>query len=57
MKLIERKVACRRTLGLIDKILKFYEGPANELQPARGIPIGNLTSQFFANVYLTGLDH
>jgi RNA-directed DNA polymerase len=26
-------------------------------QPARGIPIGNLTSQFFANIYLNGLDH
>ena len=23
----------------------------------RGLPIGNLTSQFFANVYLNGLDH
>ena len=23
----------------------------------RGLPIGNLTSQFWANVYLTGLDH
>ena len=23
----------------------------------RGIPIGNLSSQFFANVYLDGLDH
>jgi len=23
----------------------------------RGIPIGNLTSQFFANIYLDGLDH
>ncbi|MBI2501557.1 MAG: RNA-directed DNA polymerase, partial [Deltaproteobacteria bacterium] len=22
-----------------------------------GIPIGNLTSQFFANIYLNGLDH
>ncbi|HCU25655.1 MAG TPA: RNA-dependent DNA polymerase, partial [Deltaproteobacteria bacterium] len=26
-------------------------------QPAIGIPIGNLTSQFFANIYLNGLDH
>lgn len=25
--------------------------------PDRGLPIGNLTSQFGANVYLTGLDH
>ena len=27
------------------------------LERRRGIPIGNLTSQFFANVYLDGLDH
>ncbi len=25
--------------------------------PGKGIPIGNLTSQHFANFYLTGLDH
>jgi len=25
--------------------------------PQRGLPIGNLTSQYFANHYLTGLDH
>lgn len=25
--------------------------------PQRGLPIGNLTSQFFAGVYLAGLDH
>lgn len=30
--------------------------PANCSQP-KGIPIGNLTSQFFANVYLNGMDH
>jgi retron-type reverse transcriptase len=24
---------------------------------ARGLPIGNLTSQFFANLYLSGMDH
>lgn len=27
------------------------------IDSAPGIPIGNLTSQFFANFYLTGLDH
>ena len=25
--------------------------------PRRGIPIGNLTSQFYANIYLNGFDH
>jgi hypothetical protein len=27
------------------------------LQPGRGLPIGNLTSQYFANHYLCSLDH
>ncbi len=66
---MRRKIKCRDTLGLIDTIL---DG-SNEQDPAvayfpgddlfaplerrRGLPIGNLTSQFFANVYLDGLDH
>jgi hypothetical protein len=28
-----------------------------ETSPGRGLPIGNLTSQYFANHYLAGLDH
>lgn len=37
----------------------FFEGddPVTALARRRGIPIGNLTSQFFANLYLNGLDH
>lgn len=31
-----------------------WSGPA---EPGRGLPIGNLTSQWWANVYLDGLDH
>ena len=27
------------------------------IERKRGLPIGNLTSQFFANIYLNGLDH
>lgn len=30
---------------------------AYHTSPQRGLPIGNLTSQYFANHYLTGLDH
>lgn len=59
MRLIERKIACSPTLELIGKILNSHVSPvAPSLPPARwGIPIGNLTSQFFANIYLNGLDH
>jgi retron-type reverse transcriptase len=38
-------------LSLIEKILR--NGGAN----GKGLPIGNLTSQFFANVYLNTFDH
>ena len=36
----------------MDGIIDSYE-----TEPGKGVPIGNLTSQFFANMYLAGLDH
>jgi len=35
--------------------LKTLRG--NRSSPEKGVPIGNLTSQFFANMYLAGMDH
>lgn len=67
--LLRRKIKCRDTLWLIDTIIdssneqepaiKYFPGD-DLLTPAtrrRGLPIGNLTSQFFANIYLNGFDH
>ena len=67
--IIRRKIKCRDTLWLIDTIidnsnlqepvLHYFPGD-NLLTPLSrriGLPIGNLTSQFFANVYLNGFDH
>lgn len=45
---IERKISCRDTLNLIREIVP-PEG--------KGIPIGSLTSQLFANVYGNIIDH
>jgi retron-type reverse transcriptase len=66
---IRRKIACPRTLWLIETIINF-SNPQEEViayfedddlftpfSRRRGLPIGNLTSQFFANVYLNRLDH
>lgn len=39
-------------LELFNKIIDSYE-----VTPHKGIPIGNLTSQYFANFYLSGFDH
>ena len=68
MAIIGRKIRCRRTLDLIREIVCSRQDrsqieyfPGDDLftpaQRRRGIPIGNLTSQFFANVYLDGFDH
>ncbi|GAB4351487.1 MAG: hypothetical protein Fur0042_19790 [Cyanophyceae cyanobacterium] len=66
---IRRKIKCPDTLWLIDLIidnsnpqdlsLDYFAGD-DLLTPhhrRRGLPIGNLTSQFFANIYLNSLDH
>lgn len=49
--IINRKIRDKGILWLIKKILD------NHSNPSRGMPIGNLTSQLFANVYLNELDH
>lgn len=53
MKIISRKISDRRTLWIIKQILDNYVSKQN----GKGMPIGNLTSQFFANVYLNELDY
>ena len=64
-----RKIRDVQTLWLMDLIidssnpqdhfLEYFEGDdlLTPLNRKRGIPIGNLTSQFFANIYLNGFDH
>ena len=66
---LRRRIACPRTLALADRIIDgsnpqepvnvYYPGDDlfTPYQRRRGLPIGNLTSQFFANLYLDGLDH
>lgn len=54
LRLIERRIRCPQTLTLCREILASHN-EGSELAP-RGIPIGNLTSQLWANVYLHELD-
>ncbi len=42
----------RAVLRLCERIVRSYEAA-----PGKGLPIGSLTSQHFANVYLGALDH
>jgi retron-type reverse transcriptase len=66
---ISRKIKCPQTLHVLrliidgsnrqKEVIAYF--PGDDLFTPhcrrRGIPIGNLTSQFFANIYLSGLDH
>ncbi len=66
---IRKTISCPATLWLIDTLIDHsnHQDPMNEYfngdtlfspyQLRRGLPIGNLTSQFFANVYLNEFDH
>ena len=49
--LLRRKFKDERLLAWFDRIIDTYE-----TSPGHGLPIGNLTSQHFANLYLDGLD-
>ena len=67
--LLRRKIKCPDTLWLIDAIidgsnpqgseLEYFPGDdlLTPLERRKGLPIGNLTSQFFANLYLNPFDH
>lgn len=67
--LIKKSIECKRTYNLIKKFVVIQRVQDNynnlsyppskivSIAKRRGIPIGNLTSQLFANIYLNQLDH
>lgn len=52
LKFIGKKINCGKTMNLVEKIVR-----SDRAQEGKGIPIGNLTSQLFANIYLNELDN
>ena len=66
---LRRRIVCAQTLWLCDTIIdgsnaqepvdRYFPGDDlfTPLERRRGLPIGNLTSQLFGNVYLDPLDH
>ena len=53
-RLYRRKLKDREFLALLDSIV---DHPLPGCVTGKGVPIGNLTSQYFANLYLGELDH
>jgi|TARA_B100001971_G_C18222324_1_gene558026 retron-type reverse transcriptase len=53
LEIIKRKINDEKVLWLIRKILS---NTVSSMRTNKGMPLGNITSQFFANVYLNELD-
>ncbi|MFH1246013.1 MAG: reverse transcriptase/maturase family protein, partial [Candidatus Omnitrophota bacterium] len=54
LEIVRKKIRCARTMRLVEDIVRSM----NSIEPGgKGIPIGNLTSQLLANVYLNELDY
>nr|AQS34912.1 hypothetical protein [uncultured archaeon] len=51
LEILRRKIKDEKVIWLITKILKNFDNKS------KGMPLGNMTSQFFANVYLNNLDY
>lgn len=62
IELIKKKISDEKLLLLIEEIIGSFSTPANlsifnePITEKRGIPLGNVTSQIFANIYLNELD-
>lgn len=52
LRMLDRRFKDARVMDYFSQLIDTYS-----VTPGRGIPIGNLTSQFFANLYLGWLDH
>ena len=47
LKIIQRKIQDKNAIWLVEKIIRSF---------SQGLPLGNVTSQIFANIYLSELD-
>jgi retron-type reverse transcriptase len=51
--ILEKRISDKKVIWLIKQILDNFDSK----EKGTGMPLGNLTSQFFANVYLSELDY
>jgi len=51
IEILDRRIADRRLLDLLQRVIESFQ-----TRPGKGIPLGNLTSQIFANIYMNEFD-
>lgn len=54
--ILERKIKDEKVMCLLREIIESFATNKSNLFKRRGVPIGNLTSQIFANIYMNEFD-
>ena len=54
--ILEKRIKDPDALWLLEKIVRSFTSSRSNLFDRKGLPIGNLTSQLFANIYMNELD-
>jgi len=54
--IFKRRIKDEKTLWLLREIVDSFSSAHSDIFYAKGVPIGNLTSQLFANIYLNEFD-
>ena len=56
IEILDRKIKDEKAMNLLKEIIESFAASKPNLFERRGIPIGNLTSQIFANIYMNEFD-
>jgi retron-type reverse transcriptase len=56
LSILRRRIEDSDMMLLLENIIESYSGTQSDLFNRKGVPIGNLTSQLFANVYMNEFD-
>ncbi|VVB53162.1 Reverse transcriptase (RNA-dependent DNA polymerase) [uncultured archaeon] len=56
LRIIRRKIKDKEAMQLLEQIIGSFSSKYSNIFNQKGLPIGNLTSQLFANIYLNGFD-
>jgi retron-type reverse transcriptase len=54
--IIKRRIKDQNAIDLLEEIIESFLSEYSDLFNRRGVPIGNLTSQLFANIYMNEFD-
>ncbi len=54
--IVKKRIKDHGMLWLLEEIIGSFSGERSNLFQKRGVPIGNLTSQIFANIYMNEFD-